>query len=94
MKASTPEFQHFGRLPDQLGIRISRSAGSFVFDQHGKKYLDFVAGWCVGNFGWDFEPTRDEISRYAGPQYVQPSASYAGWVELAHQPGRHCRTAR
>jgi acetylornithine/succinyldiaminopimelate/putrescine aminotransferase len=83
MKDSTPEHKYFGRLPDRVGLHVSRSAGPFVFDQHGKKILDFVAGWCVGNLGWNFTPTRDEIAAYAGPQYVHPGCSYAGWVELA-----------
>jgi glutamate-1-semialdehyde aminotransferase len=32
--------------PPQL--QVTRAAGSFLFDQHGKKYIDFVMGWCVG----------------------------------------------
>jgi acetylornithine/succinyldiaminopimelate/putrescine aminotransferase len=30
------------------GMQIARSQGGFLFDQHGKRYLDFTAGWCVG----------------------------------------------
>src|SRR5436305_1249581 len=33
------------------GVQFARSESSFIFDQHGKKYLDFTVGWCVGNLG-------------------------------------------
>jgi acetylornithine/succinyldiaminopimelate/putrescine aminotransferase len=29
-------------------VQVARSEGSFVFDHHGKKYIDFAMGWCVG----------------------------------------------
>src|SRR5258706_13775072 len=34
-------------------LQIARSSGSFLFDARGRRYIDFVMGWCVGNFGWD-----------------------------------------
>jgi len=31
-------------------LRVARTNGNIVTDSRGKKYLDFVMGWCVGNF--------------------------------------------
>ena len=50
---------------DPPELRIARSKGSYVFDTHGRKYVDFPMVWCVGNPAWvsrarlaAFGPTR------------------------------------
>ncbi len=35
-----------------LNITITHGEGSYLFDHQGKKYLDLIAGWCVGSVGW------------------------------------------
>jgi 4-aminobutyrate aminotransferase-like enzyme len=75
------------------GVQIVRSAGSFVFDRHGKKYIDFTAGWCVGNLGWGNEEILEAIRSFDGPAYVHPDHLYRPWTELAEvladiTPGR------
>ena len=65
------------------GMQIARSQGGFLFDQHGKKYLDFTAGWCVGNLGWGNEEIRAAVRDFDGPTYVHPDYLYRGWAELA-----------
>jgi 4-aminobutyrate aminotransferase-like enzyme len=62
---------------------VARSDGSFVFDARGKRYIDFVSGWCVGNLGWGNREVRSAIRRYSGPDYVAPFHLYDGWAELA-----------
>ena len=37
-------------LPAEL--QVAATNGSVVTDSCGRKYIDFVMGWCVGNFGW------------------------------------------
>ncbi|HEV7373150.1 MAG TPA: hypothetical protein VGN95_00375 [Pyrinomonadaceae bacterium] len=32
-------------------LQVARSEGSYLFDERGMKYIDFLAGWNVGNFG-------------------------------------------
>jgi len=32
---------------------MSRAEGSFIWDEKGKKYLDFTSGWNVTNLGWN-----------------------------------------
>jgi 4-aminobutyrate aminotransferase-like enzyme len=31
-------------------LQIVRSNGSLLFDERGRKYIDFITGWNVGNF--------------------------------------------
>ena len=44
---------------------IVRGKGSRVWDQNGKEYLDFVAGWAVNNVGHSNEHVAKEISKQA-----------------------------
>ena len=41
---------------------IVRGKGSRVWDQNGKEYLDFVAGWAVNNVGHANDYVAKEIS--------------------------------
>lgn len=74
---------HLARDEESSGVHIARSRGSYLFDKRGRKYVDFLAGWCVGNFGWNnFHLVRARRS-FNGPDYVYPGDSYAPWEELA-----------
>ena len=64
-------------------LRIARSDGSYVYDARGKKYVDFLMGWCVGNFGWGNAVMERPAARYKGPDYVYPHFDYPPWEELA-----------
>ena len=64
-------------------LYIARAAGSYLFDTRGKRYVDFVMGWCVGNFGWGDPELERRIERFRGPDYVYPEYSYRPWEELA-----------
>src|SRR3982751_2717904 len=65
------------------GVQVARSEGSFIFDHHGKKYVDFTAGWCVGNLGWGNEEILAAVWDFNGPTYVHPDYVCRGWSELA-----------
>ena len=74
---------HLARDEEDSGVRVTRSRGSYVFDNRGRKYVDFLAGWCVGNIGWN-NPRLERARRsFNGPDYVYPNDSYAPWEELA-----------
>ena len=64
-------------------LQIAATDGSIVTDSRGRKYIDFVMGWCVGNFGWRPAAIAKAIERFKGPDYVYPGYSYAPWTELA-----------
>src|SRR4029453_1236535 len=68
-------------LPAEL--QVAATNGSIVTDSRGRKYIDFVMGWCVGNFGWRPAAIAKAIERFKGPDYVYPGYSYAPWTELA-----------
>jgi acetylornithine/succinyldiaminopimelate/putrescine aminotransferase len=68
-------------LPAEL--QVAATTGSILTDSRGRKYIDFVMGWCVGNFGWRPQATTKAIERFKGPDYVYPGYSYAPWTELA-----------
>lgn len=64
-------------------IEVAKSEGNYLIDSKGKKYLDFFAGWCVGNIGWGNKDIKKKIQQYKGPEYVFPDYLYKPWVELA-----------
>lgn len=77
-----PVTRHLAR-EGSAELRVARSEGSFVHDTRGRKYIDFVMGWCVGNFGWGNAVMHEPARRYDGPDYVPPRFEYAPWEELA-----------
>jgi len=68
-------------LPAEL--QVAATNGSTVTDSRGRKYIDFVMEWCVGNFGWRPAALAKAVERFRGPDYVYPGYSYAPWTELA-----------
>ena len=69
--------------PDEEALEITRSKGTYIYNAKGKRYIDFVMGWCVGNFGWDNEAIKRAIRDFYGPTYGIPAISDAPWVKLA-----------
>jgi adenosylmethionine-8-amino-7-oxononanoate aminotransferase len=83
----------------EIPLLLKRSEGYFLFDEHNKKYIDFVSGWCVGNLGWGNSILQKAIREYDGPAYVYPELSYEPWEELAEllaeiSPGKLTRSFR
>ena len=64
-------------------LQVVRSEGSYLFDERGRKYIDFITGWNVGNFGWGSREIKDAIRRSESPEYVYPYYLYKPWAELA-----------
>jgi acetylornithine/succinyldiaminopimelate/putrescine aminotransferase len=64
-------------------LQVISMNGSILTDSRRRKYIDFVMGWCVGNFGWRPAATVKAIERFNGPDYIYPGYSYAPWTELA-----------
>ncbi|HEV8238243.1 MAG TPA: aspartate aminotransferase family protein [Thermoanaerobaculia bacterium] len=81
------------------GIEVARTEGSFVFDSAGRRYIDFVMGWCVGNLGWGRPEIRRAVAAADLPDYVHPEYLYEPWVSLAEKltelaPGKLARCYR
>ena len=83
MDIGAKDKKYLGRdLPaDQL--EIVKSQGNFLIDSNGKKFIDFMMGWCVGNIGWGNKEIRDRMKKFDGPDYVNPAYLYKPWAELA-----------
>jgi len=45
------EKQYFMRTFDRVPVTLVRGEGARVWDEDGKEYLDFVAGWAVNSLG-------------------------------------------
>ena len=52
-----------GRESEPEDIQVARTTGSFVYDARGRRYIDFLSGWCVGNFGWSNGEIRPKARR-------------------------------
>jgi 4-aminobutyrate aminotransferase-like enzyme len=83
MDVAQRDRRYVARGEDAESIQFARSQDSYVFDQHNKKYVDFTAGWCVGNLGWGNEEIRAAVRDFDGPTYVHPDYRCRGWAELA-----------
>ena len=45
-------------------LQVVRSEGSYLFDERGRKYIDFLTGWNVGNFGWGSRAIKPAIKGF------------------------------
>lgn len=88
-----------GRDVPAVPIEVVKTQGNYVYDAKGKRYIDFLMGWCVGNIGWGVPEVEEEIRNFHGPDYVNPFYLYKPWVELAEilakiTPGRVIKSFR
>ncbi|HKR65114.1 MAG TPA: aminotransferase class III-fold pyridoxal phosphate-dependent enzyme, partial [Thermoanaerobaculia bacterium] len=82
MKLRQLDRRFLAREDDPEDLEVARTSGCYVYDERGRRYIDFLSGWCVCNFGWG----SDEIAkppRRRRPDYVNPEYLYRPWVELA-----------
>ncbi|HVY40522.1 MAG TPA: aspartate aminotransferase family protein [Polyangia bacterium] len=91
--------RYVGRDSPPEDVQVVGSRGSYLQAADGRRYVDFTAGWCVGNLGWDVPEIRARLRRFGGPDYVHPSHLYGPWTDLARQladitPGRLQRSYR
>ncbi len=64
-------------------VEIVDAKDHYLISKDGKRYLDFVSGWCVGNIGWNVPEVNNAIKNFKGPNYVKPGYFYKPWLELA-----------
>lgn len=75
--------KYLGREGRPRPLIVAKTDGSYVYDEKGKKYIDFFMGWCVGNIGWNVNEVNEEIKKFNGPTYVSPGYYYDEWAKLA-----------
>ena len=83
MNTQSREEQFLMSTEEPEDLQMVRTKDEFIFDQHGKRYIDFNAGWCVGNLGWKRKEIQSKINLAKIPDYVTPGYHYRGWVDLA-----------
>lgn len=65
-------------------IEIAAGEGCYLYDSKGKRYLDFIAGWCVGNAGWKRKEIIEAIEKQARQSLFVPAfLRYRGWEDFA-----------
>lgn len=74
--------RYLGRDDAPEDVAVARTNGCYVYDERGRRYIDFLAGWCVGNFGWGNREITKRVRRKR-PDYINPEYLYRPWVELA-----------
>lgn len=50
--------EHWMRLNHRPNVRMVRGRGSYLWDERGKRYLDFIQGWAVNALGHSPEALR------------------------------------
>lgn len=75
--------KYLGRDSSAENVEIIGSSGNYLIDATGKKCIDFLMGWCVGNIGWGNKEIKKRLKNYKGPDYVLPSYLYKPWAQLA-----------
>src|ERR1051325_4842323 len=83
MKTKAAKKNSMGRAEDPYPVEISYADGVFLFDSSGKRYIDFLSGWCVGNLGWGNMQIKNALHEAALPTYVYPHLRYGAWDELS-----------
>lgn len=53
----------------RVPIAITRGEGCYLYDKKGRRYLDFMGGWCVGTVGWSNPAMAKAISTQAKQQF-------------------------
>lgn len=83
MEVKEADKKYLGRSSQDDTFELVKAKGSLLFDSGGKRYIDFLMGWCVGNIGWDNDEVETEMENFNGPEYVHPQLYYKPWTELA-----------
>jgi len=75
--------KYLGREGEPRPLIVANAKNSYVYNERGRKYIDFFAGWCVGDIGWNVKEVVKQIKKFSGPNYVSPGYYYREWAELA-----------
>src|SRR5688572_9526225 len=85
---------------DAVPLDFVKGDGFHLYDKKGRKYLDFLGGWCTATVGWKNKEMSDALVRqareglYGPPMFVSSrcEALAKGLVDLA--PGKLRRVFR
>lgn len=83
MKQQSGEEQFFLATEEPDDIHVTRTTDEYIYDHIGKRYIDFNAGWCVGNLGWKRKEIQSKINPAKISDYIAPGYHYKRWLDLA-----------
>lgn len=63
----------YNPVASEWKFKIAKAKGSFIWDEKGKKLIDFTSGWNVANLGWN----HPEISQAMIEQIRKGSSTYS-----------------
>jgi acetylornithine/N-succinyldiaminopimelate aminotransferase len=69
------EKKYFMRTVERAPLTLVNGEGSYVWDETGRKYLDFVAGWAVNSLGHCHPAVVEAVRRQVG-ELIQTSNHY------------------
>ncbi|XUX00910.1 MAG: aspartate aminotransferase family protein [Dehalogenimonas sp.] len=69
------EKKYFMRTVERAPLTIVKGESSYVWDETGRKYLDFVAGWAVNSLGHCHPAVVEAVRRQVG-ELIQTSNHY------------------
>ena len=75
MDWTAKEKKYFMRTVERAPLTIVKGEGSYVWDESGRKYLDFVAGWAVNSLGHCHPAVVEAVRRQVG-ELIQTSNHY------------------
>ena len=71
--------RYFGRHGEPEDLVVGNSADSNLTDARGRRYIDFMMGWCVGNLGWGNTTIRAAARKFDGPvTFIQTTYTVPG----------------
>jgi acetylornithine/succinyldiaminopimelate/putrescine aminotransferase len=85
MKTKEADQKYLARSGNPEDIEVVSSHESYFFDKQGTRYIDFIMGWCVGNFGWGNESILKSMQQFKGPEYVYGAFYYEPWAKLSEK---------
>jgi adenosylmethionine-8-amino-7-oxononanoate aminotransferase len=69
---------------DSRSVEIADGDGCYLFDKKGRRYIDFLAGWCVGNVGWKRKNIMAALKKEAERgTYAPPVFRFSEWEKFA-----------
>jgi acetylornithine/N-succinyldiaminopimelate aminotransferase len=81
MIQTTPSFDALMEITARPPIAFVRGEGSYLWDDTGKRYLDFIQGWAVNCLGHAPPAVADAIAAQAR-RLITPSPAYYNDVSL------------
>lgn len=59
---------------DYLDFRckVSKAEGSYIYDENGKRYIDFTSGWNVTNLGWNHPEINEALRKQSEKNTFAP----------------------